>query len=293
MSGDAVRRVFREVTGLDCGSDGLTWLSDAMAGRTGTVEAGGDRFFVKWSDTTDGMDVLDAEADGLRRLHMACPEHVVGVIGVARSEDGPGTLLVLEFVERGSAAADYDAQLARGLAAVHAVTTDSFGLERDNYIGATPQVNGACRTWPRFFAERRLLPLARRLQGSGGWPAHWNSPFDRLIERLPQLLPHRPDPSLLHGDLWSGNVMTAEDGRPVLIDPAVYYGHAETDLAMMKLFGGFGRRVFDRYADIAGAEPGFSDRADIYNLYHLLNHVVLFGVGYHGGVERILGRFGT
>lgn len=290
-----LRDLFEEITGRT--PDGIEWLSTAMAGRTGRITAGGDRFFVKLSDSSAGAGALESEADGLRRLHDACPDHVVNVVGFAPADDGPangaGALLVMEYLEGGSRAPEFDEQLATALASIHAVTADTYGLDIDNFIGATPQTNGSRKTWPEFFGEQRLQAVAGRLRERGEWPRKWSAMFEDLLERLPHLLPERPKPSLLHGDLWSGNVMTAADGRPVLIDPAVYHGHAETDLAMMQLFGGFGARIFDRYAEHARIESGFEERAEIYNLYHLLNHVLLFGKGYHAGVEKTLRRFAS
>ncbi|NNF04799.1 MAG: phosphotransferase [Rhodothermales bacterium] len=286
-----VRDAFRRATGLETGVESVTWLAGAMAGRTGKIRAGDRSFFVKWSEGPEGAAALEAEADGLTRLKKACPRHVVDVAGFAIAPDESGSLLVLGFLERGSPARDHDIRLAEALAEIHSVTADAYGLDRDNFIGSTPQTNSRRSTWPEFFATMRLLPMARRLRDRGAWPAHWSRPFDRLVHRLPELLPDRPPAALVHGDLWSGNVMTAGDGRPVLIDPAVYHGHAETDLAMMKLFGGFAPACFQRYDEIRGRESGFADRTALYNLYHLLNHVLLFGEGYHGSVEKTLRRF--
>jgi fructosamine-3-kinase len=289
-----VLTVFERITGRR--GHELVWLSESMAGRTAEIRCGSDRFFAKWADTRSGRRALAAEARGLALLSDACPGHVPAVYGSgADGEDEAATeersLLVMDFIERGAKPSDHAEQLASVLDAVHGRMSDAYGFAEDNFIGATPQSNTRHSAWPDFFRQERLMRLRRRLVDVGRWRGAWSEPFDRLIAALDDLLPEKPDASLLHGDLWSGNVMTAADGRAMLIDPAVYYGHFETDLAMMRLFGGFQDRVFEWYAERRAPEPGFEDRIPIYNLYHLLNHVLLFGAGYHADVERTLRTF--
>ena len=167
------------------------------------------------------------------------------------------------------------------LASVHRHQADRFGWQRDNYIGSTPQQNGWRESWIAFWRERRLEPQIALARANGyriEVPPVW-----RLLEG------HEPAPSLLHGDLWSGNAAFLPDGAPVLFDPAVYYGDREADLAMTELFGGFPREFYSSYRKIYPLDAGYEKRKHLYNLYHLLNHLNLFGSGYLGQVERTLG----
>jgi len=172
----------------------------------------------------------------------------------------------------------------------HRKTAAQFGWERENTIGSTPQHNEPCDDWPEFFRERRLacqLELARR----NGLPDEVQSALRNLLDQVPALLcDHSPEPSLLHGDLWGGNRGTLRDGTPVVFDPAVYFGDRETDLAMTRLFGGFGHEFYAAYAAELPLAAGWERRADLYNLYHLLNHFNLFGRGYLDAVRSTTRR---
>jgi protein-ribulosamine 3-kinase len=170
---------------------------------------------------------------------------------------------------------DY-AALGRMLAALHRQTGPRFGWHRDNYIGLSPQLNGWCDDWSEFWRERRLGPQAAR--------AGVRINMDRI-----EL--HQPQPSLLHGDLWSGNAGFTPEG-PVVYDPAVYYGDREADLAMTELFGGFPRAFYDAYNEVLPLAEGYERRKHVYNLYHLLNHLNLFGAGYLGQVKSTLRLLG-
>jgi fructosamine-3-kinase len=170
------------------------------------------------------------------------------------------------------------AALARMLAKLHRATGPRFGWHRDNWIGATPQINGWRDDWARFFLECRIEPqlaLARK----NGYSIEFSS---NLLKN------HQPQPSLLHGDLWSGNAGFIEEG-PVIFDPAVYYGDREADLAMTELFGGFPARFYDAYNEVFPLPAGYETRKHFYNLYHLLNHLNIFGAGYLAQVRRTLG----
>ena len=172
---------------------------------------------------------------------------------------------------------------------MHRTTRAEFGWVRDNTIGATPQPNTPDPDWVRFWARQRLgfqLALAAR-NGHGGALQRLG---ETLLGRLPDLLDHAPAPSLLHGDLWGGNLGYMRDGEPVIYDPAVYYGDREADLAMTELFGGFGGDFYAAYREAWPLDPGYASRRDLYNLYHVLNHLNLFGGGYLGQALNLLGR---
>jgi protein-ribulosamine 3-kinase len=233
--------------------------------------------------------LLDAERDGLERLRLAGAVRVPEVL--AEGAAGEEAFLVLEWLDLRPTDAAADARLGAALAKQHlAARSDSFGLERDNAIGASRQPNGWHGDWAGFWRERRLgfqLELAAR-QGHAG---RLQERGRRLLEHVADFFTnHRPRPSLLHGDLWSGNRAALADGTPVVFDPAVYYGDAEADVAMTRLFGGFGADFYAAYAQIAPADAGAATRTDLYNLYHVLNHLNLFGGGYRAQAEAMIDR---
>jgi len=237
------------------------------------VSIAGKGFFLK-TNAIRYEDAFAAEADGLAGLreagYRAPAPHSRGVLAGR-------AYLLMEFLDlRG--AVDWPA-LARMLAQAHRKRGPAFGWERDNYIGATPQVNSWRDDWTEFWFENRMKPqLALARQKGFALP---EIPRGLLAE-------HRPQPSLLHGDLWSGNVNFMPEG-PVVFDPAVYYGDREADLAMTELFGGFPREFYDVYNDVFPLPGGYAQRKPLYNLYHLLNHLNLFGRSYLGQVEETLG----
>ena len=180
-------------------------------------------------------------------------------------------------------------KLGSALAEMHMQHGPWFGFEQDGWIGRNRQHNTPTDAWGDFFIEQRLQPQLAQLRSqlSASTREKTNRFCDNWRTRLNEL---QPAPSLLHGDLWGGNALCTEYG-PVFIDPAVYYGHAETDIAMTRLFGGFAPTFYDAYYEIAPAEPGFDERMDVYNLYHLLNHANLFGGSYLSEAIRVIDRY--
>jgi fructosamine-3-kinase len=250
-------------------------------------ESGSGPVFVKVA-ARERLPLLEAEAAGLRDLASAAALRVPSVLaaGVAGSQ----AFLALEWIEFRAATSRTEVRLGELLAAQHRVTAPRFGWHRDNTIGATAQSNAWTDDWTRFFADRRLgfqLDLAAQQGHSGRLIERGH----RLCEQLDVLLRgHRPLPSLLHGDLWGGNWAADESGKPVVFDPAVYFGDREADLAMTRLFGGFGRAFYDAYESAWPLEAGATLRFDLYNLYHVLNHLNLFGGGYRGQAEALIDR---
>ena len=214
------------------------------------------------------------EAEGLSFLRAAGALRIPEVIAHG------DTLLVLEWIDGRARRSDFEEQLGRGLAALHRAGAPSFGLTRQNYIGSLPQPNTARASFAEFYAEQRLLPFARRAREQGVLDDELVARIEALCARLPALSAAEEPPSRLHGDLWSGNVMTDEAGGPVLVDPAVYGGEREVDLAMLSLFGSPSARFFAAYGEVYPHKPGRSERAPLYQLYPLLVHVCLFGRGY-------------
>jgi fructosamine-3-kinase len=176
------------------------------------------------------------------------------------------------------------------LAQLHNATDTAFGLDHDNYIGSLRQQNAQHSSWVDFFVEQRLNVQLKLSLDSGTGRTGWSKQFDSLFKKLPSLLPEGR-PSLLHGDLWSGNLIIDVKGEPCLIDPAVYFGNREADLAMTKLFGGFSDEFYKVYEQHSKLQHGYQQRLELYNLYPLLVHVNLFGGAYVGSVDAILSRF--
>lgn len=229
-----------------------------------------------------------AEAAGLAALAAARALRVPRVL--ARGHTDAAAFLALEWIEAAPASLASEQRLGEGLAALHAVTAQRFGWERDNTLGRTPQLNGWTDGWAEFFRERRLRPQLE-LAAHNGFGAMLTAHGERLLESLPALLrDHAPAASLLHGDLWGGNWLTARSGEPVIFDPAVYYGDREADLGMTRLFGGFGAAFYQAYEALAPPAPGAAVRGELYNLYHVLNHANLFGGGYARQARTIIGR---
>jgi fructosamine-3-kinase len=238
-----------------------------------------------------GAEVLRAEAIGLRELERCCGViRIPRVIAAGNSTEDQSGYLLMEWIEPGVPGSHFWKTLGEGLAELHAVGGETFGFTSDNFIGATLQINTPCADWSEFFATCRLEPQFRLARDRKLWSDSWAEPLRRLMASLPEALSGEYTPSLVHGDLWRGNTMPAADGQPVLIDPAVYFGHAEVDIAMSELFGRFGAEFYDAYRAARGLPPGYSRRRDIYNLYHLVNHLNLFGGSYATSVSTALHR---
>ena len=233
-------------------------------------------------------DAFAAEAEGLRELQVARALRVPQVLASGLAD--AAAFLVLEWIEPGPGGAACERRLGEGLAALHTVTAPRYGFRRDNTIGRSPQSNEWSADWIEFFRERRLRPQLV-LGERGGVPRRLGARAARLLEALPALLAgHRPRASLLHGDLWGGNWLASTAGEPVLFDPAVYYGDRETDLAMTRLFGGFGPAFYRAYESAAPLPAGAALRTELYNLYHVLNHANLFGGGYAASAQLLIDR---
>jgi len=245
--------------------------------------------FVK-TNARAAPEMFPAEARGLAFLAEARVLRVPRVLAVSSAHDEV-RFLALELVPSGSPARGHDEALGRGLAALHRFGTPRFGLDHDNFIGSLPQSNRARPSWAEFYEKERLAPQLARAAAQGRASAAMRRGFDRVVSRLGELVGPEEAPSRLHGDLWGGNLHTDDSGAPCLIDPAVYGGHREVDLAMMRLFGGFGERVFSAYSETFPLAPGSRERIELYQLYPLMVHVNLFGGGYGGSVERILAKY--
>lgn len=246
------------------------------------VELEGNETVVVKQNADAPPDHFAAEADGLRRLAATGLVRTPEVLAVHPRG------IVLRYIAPGPETDHGWETLGRSLAALHGVRGPGFGYERDNYLGLWPQANGWTADGLAFFRERRLEPLLRTLPLSEqeARAARW------LLDHLEELLAGcAEEPVLLHGDLWSGNVHFDAHGRAWLLDPAVYYGWREAELAFTRLFGGFPDRFYRAYEEAHPLKPGFSERMDLYNLYPLLVHWKLFGASYRSSVRLLLRRY--
>ena len=269
--------------GLDRqGSVGGGCINQAVRVRHGDVD-----WFVKLNSASK-LEMFAAEAEGLLELKnsntLRVPEPLCW------GDDGQSAYLVMEDLKPGGQGDP--AALAVGLANMHRVTRDRFGWFRNNTIGATLQVNTEADNWIDFWREQRLR-FQLDLAASHGHGGRLQSQGERLLEDFPALFStYSPQASLLHGDLWGGNYAYSPDGEPVIFDPAVYYGDREADLAMTELFGGFSHDFYAAYEDRHPLDDGYPVRKTFYNLYHILNHLNLFGGGYlsqaQGMVDSLL-----
>ncbi|MBK8181396.1 MAG: fructosamine kinase family protein [Candidatus Competibacteraceae bacterium] len=251
------------------------------------VSDGKRRYFAKFNAAAK-LEMFEAEAAGLTALAATATVRVPQPLchGIANGE----SYLVLEYLPLGGKRSHAMEWLGRQLAGLHDKPQPYFGWHRNNTIGATPQSNGHCEDWVEFWRQQRLgfqLELAA-FNGYGGALQRWGEQLSLHLEGL--FRGYRPRPALLHGDLWGGNVGCLVDGEPVIYDPAVYYGDREADLAMTELFGGFSERFYAAYREALPLEVGYPQRRTLYNLYHVLNHLNLFGGGYHAQAEDMIAQ---
>jgi fructosamine-3-kinase len=251
--------------------------------------ADGQRLFCKTHpDAPDAFFAI--EAAGLRWLADADAVRVPQVVAV---RDEPPAFLAMAWVEPAHSTLEHDAaeeRLGQQLGALHRAGAPSFGWDRDGYIGDLPQANPASGSWPEFYRDHRLRPLVTRAVASGHLGEEALPAFERLYAALPELCGPPEPPARLHGDLWGGNVLIDRGGQPWLVDPACYGGHREVDLAMLRLFGGFGRRLFGAYDETYPLADGYRDRVPLYQLYPLLVHTILFGGAYAHQTMQALHR---
>jgi protein-ribulosamine 3-kinase len=263
-------------------------LSGGDINQAAMFETSTGTWFAKWNRADAFPGMFEAEARGLELLRSAGEIFVPEVIGNDQQQDC--SMLVLQFVQSGREKVNFWEDFGQQMANLHKQTSDRYGLDHNNYIGSLYQINGQKSSWIEFFIHNRLeiqIQLARD-----------NSRIDSATIRLfEQMYTHLADffplekPSLVHGDLWSGNFLVNSKGEACIIDPAVYYGHRLMDLGMSKLFGGFATTFYQAYHSEYPLEKNWIQAIDIANLYPLMVHVNLFGGGYLGSVKNILKRF--
>lgn len=280
-----VTRSLEKTTGLTVSVKNFSSISGGCINHGGKVQTSAGDFFVKWNDAKKFQGMFEAEAKGLKLLRSAKAIDIPEVIDYGQS--GTFQFIILELKESRARKTSYWEDLGQQLATLHKSSNNYFGLDHNNYIGSLPQYNKESTSWVDFFIMQRLQVQVTIAAQANKVNGEVLKKFDLLYDKLPSLLIEEK-PSLLHGDLWNGNLLVNAQGSPCLIDPAVYYGDREADLAMTQLFGGFDDAFYESYHTTFPLEAGYRQRFDIYNLYPLLVHVNLFGGSYLYQVRSIL-----
>jgi fructosamine-3-kinase len=245
-------------------------------------------FFLKINSATKFPGLFQKEKNGLEFIRKQKLIHVPAVI--ACDEIDNCQILLLEWINKGIKTPEFWNEFGKQLAALHHITNPHFGFFEDNYMGALPQINNPQKSWIDFFIESRLKPQIELAQEKKLFHIKHVSAFESLYPKLTEVF-NQEKPSLLHGDLWSGNYICNQNSEPVLIDPAVYFGHRSIDLGMTNLFGGLDKSLYDSYNYYFPFPLNYYQQWDICNLYPLLIHLNLFGSGYLGHIESILKKF--
>ncbi|MDH4090637.1 MAG: fructosamine kinase family protein [Cyclobacteriaceae bacterium] len=266
----------------------FTFSTGGCINHGGRLRTTAGDFFLKWNDARKFESMFKVEAAGLQLLRDTNTINIPEVLGYG--VEGAFQFLLLAFIEQSYPSSRYWQKLGRQLALLHQAQKDYNGLDHDNYMGSLKQYNQRNSSWSEFFIAQRLSVQVELAAAAGRVDNALVNSFQKLYTKLPSLLPEET-PSLLHGDLWGGNVMRDESGDPVLIDPAVYYGSREIDLAATRLFGEFDSAFYGAYEEAFPLHPGHAERIDLYNLYPLLVHLNLFGSSYLPGIREILNRF--
>ena len=274
-----------ELTGRAFSPDTPRHLGGGCINTALRLSDGTQSWFVKTNDA-DRLDMFEAEAAGLNA--MADTRTIRVPRALCTGVHGRNAYIVMQYIESGAGGRRAQALAGERLAAMHRHTAERFGWERDNTIGATHQANAWREDWITFWREQRL-GFQLELVGRHGYTGLQRQ-GERLLDRFQVLIDHDPLPSLLHGDLWGGNISYDNTGEPVIFDPAVYYGDREADLAMTELFGGFGSDFYAAYRAAWPLDAGYPTRKMLYNLYHILNHTNLFGGGYAGQAQGMIER---
>ncbi len=287
MVWDDIAAAIRAETGVAFSVERKISIGGGCINTAYRIDGCGQRYFVKLNDRAKAA-MFAAEAAGLCEIAQTQVLRVPHPI--CQGVNAGQAWLVLEYIELSRSHAGSMRELGAGLARMHESTAPRFGWHRDNTIGATPQINTQNGDWIAFWRDHRL-GYQLQLAAANGHGGRLQKNGERLLAGMTALFAsHKPRPSLLHGDLWGGNIGFTSDGKPLLFDPAVYYGDREADLAMTKLFGGFSADFYAAYRECAPVDAGYSVRKHLYNLYHILNHLNLFGAGYLAQAENMIDR---
>ncbi|MCB0487896.1 MAG: fructosamine kinase family protein [Cyclobacteriaceae bacterium] len=266
----------------------FSFVSGGCINHGGKLGTSSGDYFLKWNSAEKFPGMFEAEGKGLSILQSTRTVSVPEVVLVVEEKDYQ--CIVLEWISSARQSKQYWDLLGQQLAQLHQHNAETFGLNHDNYIGSLPQSNRQTSDWIEFFKDERIHSLVKRLVDSGQADFEFSNQVENVFNKLDEIFP-KEKPSLIHGDLWSGNIMADTSGHPIVIDPAVYYGHREMELAFTQLFGGFTDQFYESYNEAFPLEPGFENRAELYNLYPILVHANLFGSSYLMTAKRIIKHF--
>jgi len=276
-----------ELSLLDSAIESVRKLTGGSVNQSYELTGSNTSFFLKVNDLTSYPNMFEKEVGGLNLLRRSSFIEVPEVLIQGSYEKL--AFLVLEFVPNSDPNQGYWEFFGKGLATLHQNTSEQFGLSYNNYNGSLHQMNHYTDDWGSFFIENRLTEQQRQARDNGRLSKELSKMLDLLYPKLSSFFPEEK-PALLHGDLWSGNFMVKQ-GNPCYMDPSVYYGHREVDLAMSLLFGGFDKRMYEAYHEIFPLEKDWEKRVDVFNLYPLMVHVNLFGTSYAQRVKSILKNY--
>lgn len=257
----------------------------------------GTAVFMK-CNSMKNLSFFEAEAKGLEALRKSNAIGVPQALAIGTDKPQRMSFLLMEYLAPAAKLTRYWEMFGRELAVLHRADCTEFaeadqgrpfGFMHDNYIGASPQMNTPKENWITFYRECRLIPQIKMAERY--FDSRIRKQCTKLLDHLDSYLTEPEFPSLIHGDLWSGNAICGPNGKAWILDPAVYVGHYEAELAMTELFGGNPQSFYDAYHEVTPIDSGYKDRRDLYNLYHLLNHLNLFGATYLGSVQRILNMY--
>ncbi len=267
---------------------GFRAASGGCINNGGIIDTSAGEYFIKWNNKTRFPGMFEVEKRGLKLLYDADAIRIPKA--KVAGESGDLIYIVMENIHMAARKPDYSTMLGVKLAKLHSNKAEKFGIDHDNFIGSLAQSNRTHSDWVEFFITQRLAKQIEVALNNGAISSTTVKQFDHLYTRFENFFP-KESPVLIHGDLWSGNLITDDLGEPCLIDPAVYYGHREIELSMTKLFGGFDIEFYRSYHEAMPLENGFEERVEVYNLYPLMVHVNLFGGHYLQEVESTLRRF--
>lgn len=285
----SIQQKLKELFSINTNEISFGSVGGGCINETHRINFGNQQFFCKINSATKFPHLFKKEANGLNLIAQQKSINVPGVIDCF--ETNGQQILILEWINEGEGTEAFWKKFGEQLAALHHISNEYFGLNEDNYMGSVPQSNQPADYWIDFFIQQRLEPLIDKCLSQNLLSPKHQTQFENLYNQLPSIFDKDQKPSLVHGDLWSGNFMCDESEEPVLIDTAVYFGHPSIDLGMTTLFGGFRSSFYEAYNYHSPFPSNYQEQWEVCNLYPLLIHLLLFGRSYLSQIERTLHNY--